>query len=147
MKIQNITPNWKLIATSFVALFLFVSVTQGQTQDEELSKKELEKIFNLCRLDKDYKLAQYVVYRGDDEARKWKDASHPKHDDEMKAVRKMKSSIKKYLAKGEYTFEEFFQEEESEGVWNVWKVSFNGKPVYFAMLKIKGKYAIGDIDS
>ena len=147
MKIQTMRHNWKFFATSIMALLLFVSVTQAQTRDEELSKKELEKIFNLCKLDKDFKLAQYVVYRGDDEARKWKDSSHPKRQDEMKAVRKMKSSIKKYLAKGEYTFEEFFQEEESEGVWNVWKVNFNGKSVYFAMLKINGKYAIGDIDS
>ena len=49
-----------------------------------------------------------------------------------------------------YELSRFFEKTESEGIWYVWETIFerNGKKgkVYFAFLKIRGRYALADID-
>lgn len=46
-------------------------------------------------------------------------------------------------------FLEYSSERKSEGTWHIWKVRFQGstpQEVIFAMLKVKGRYALADID-
>ena len=68
---------------------------------------------------------------------------------EQEAVIKVCGEVKKYLeGGGEYNLTEFDTKEESEGTWYIWKVVFSRDKLtkHFAFLKIKGKYALGDID-
>ncbi len=130
-----------------VVCLLLTTTTQAQNKDAEMAQRDLIKIFELCKKTDDKALADYIVYRGDDEARRWKDTYKANNKEELASVAGMRYLIQsRYLGMGDYAFANFFQEEESEGVWNIWEVHFNGKPVFFAMLKIGDRFAIGDID-
>ena len=132
--------------------FTFSSTILAQTDDREIVKDRLLELFDLC-LESNYsEAASYCVYRGTDESREWKDVCNYEDEKDIKEVKGICIRIKNYLDESiEYNFGEFSTESESEGVWNVWEVIFTmdeskQKKVYFCLLNIDGKYAIGDID-
>lgn len=117
----------------------------------EAAKGRLLELFDLCKAGEHDKAAAYFVYRGPDKKREWKDVLKASNLQERKAVESYCQRIKGYLEGSTgYAFGEFKVERESEGEWNVWEFIFKhgdqSKKVYFAFLKVKGKYAIGDID-
>lgn len=102
------------------------------------------------------KAAPFIVYRGRKEPdRAWKSLVDFSKEEDREIVRQACIAIRKYLPKGtKYTIKRFTQEEESEGVWNVLTLlpdmganSGKQKHLDFAFLKIKGQYALGDIDN
>jgi hypothetical protein len=121
------------------------------TDQREKVKERLLELFNLCKAGEHDKAAAYFVYRGPDKKREWKDVFKARDPQERKAVEGYCRRIKGYLDQSTgYGFGEFTISRESEGEWNVWEFIFKrgeqSRKVYFAFLKVKGKYAIGDID-
>lgn len=126
--------------------------SSGGDKSEQVKKRLLE-MFELSKNDKFQELAGYIVYSGDDETRAWKDLANPNDPLEMQVVKNTGNRIKELLQGSEsYKFERFVVEEESEGEWAAWFLSFKLKhstesnQVIFAFLEINGKYCLGDID-
>jgi hypothetical protein len=136
------------------ALFLNIAAAPAQVkkQDKSLAvKKDLQKLFKLCESERYSEAARQVVYRGSNEKRKWKDTYNYYVLNERMEVRGVCVSIQNLLRESDsYEFNRFFEETETEGTWHVWEIEFKrgaktGK-VSFAMLRVKGRYAVGDID-
>jgi hypothetical protein len=133
----------------FILLSILPYILLSQSKSERV-KGRLVELFELAKDDKYSDAASYIVYRGMDESRKWKDVYDYENAKDQEDVVNICSRIKTYLEiGGDYEFRKFKTETESEGEWFIWEVSFyklEDKRVYFAFLKIKGKYCLGDID-
>ena len=133
----------------FFYLIIFISNFSVFAQSDQVGDR-LNKLFVLCFTDNYKAASKYIVYRGADTTRKWKDVYNFENEDEKKEVISVCKEIKSYLEEGgDYELTDFTEEEESEGVWYVWLVEFKKgthKKVHFAFLKIGKKYALGDID-
>ena len=114
-------------------------------------KKDLLKLFKLCKSERYAEAARYIVYRGPEKNREWVDVYDYKNLVERREVEGVGQGIKELLERSDsYQLSRFFENTESEGKWHVWETIFHrvdkqGK-VSFAFLKIKGRYALGDID-
>lgn len=136
----------------FIAVVLFLLTFQNsysQSKSEKV-KTRLVELFGLVKDNKYSEAAAYFVYRGVDTARKWNDYCKYDTDEEKLAVDRACKEIKNMITDGgDYEFVKFQTETESEGQWCIWELKFENKPdkkIYFAFLKIKGKYCLGDID-
>lgn len=114
-------------------------------------KKDLLNLFKLCQSERYAEAARHIVYRGSDKKRKWVDGYNYNKRAEREEVEGVCANVKELLKQNDsYEFAKFFEETESEGKWHVWEIVFKkgGKTgkVSFALLKIKGRYALGDID-
>ena len=115
-------------------------------------KQRLADFFAVCQAEDLVRAADFVVYRGRDEARRWKDVCDPTKPDERRDVAGICQRIvhlTRQATRHEYL--RFYREPESEGEWNVWQLHFfvEGRPpkkASFAFLLVKGRWAIGDID-
>jgi hypothetical protein len=100
----------------------------------------------------DYSLsARYIVYRGEDTTRKWKDVCNYQNELEKINVDNVCLRLMKYLTPAsDYKIVNYITEVQEEGQWHVLMVVFNSlsgtKEVAFAFLKIGDTFAIGDID-
>lgn len=91
--------------------------------------------------------ADYIVYSGSDETSQWKDTYDYDNETERYQVEQTCRRINSYLELApDWVFGEFKKDKESEGTWYVWEFLFGSKKVYFALLKINGRYCLGDID-
>jgi hypothetical protein len=98
-----------------------------------------------------YKAAPYIVYKGDNEKRKWKDVANyndPKEKEQVDNVcLKINGSVNQDSA---YKIIRYLTQTESEGKWYVLLISYTrkGKEKHaaYAFLKIKDRFALGDID-
>ena len=132
-----------------IFIVLITSSAFSQSKSEKVKDRLIE-LFDMCKEDKFSDAASYIVYSGEDKSRSWKDVYKSDNDEEMKDVKQVCLRIKRLLETGgEYEFVKFQTETESEGEWCIWELKFSTgdeKKVYFAFLKIKGKYCLGDID-
>lgn len=92
--------------------------------------------------------ANFCVYRGDDESRKWNDRVDIYNESEMEHAVIWKNKLNKVLAVcGEKSFGEYQSETESEGTWIVQPIHCaDGSTVYLAFLSINNELLLGDID-
>jgi hypothetical protein len=98
-----------------------------------------------------YKAAPYIVYRGDDVKRKWKDVANYHNAKEKEQVDnicfKINSSVNQDSS---YKIAGYLVQKESEGTWHLLMISYmkkgREKHAVFAFLKIGNRYALGDID-
>ncbi len=117
----------------------------------EAVKKDLLKLFKLCKSKRYAEAARYIAYRGPEKNRKWVDVYDYDNLVERREVESVGEGIKELLEQSDsYQLSRFFENIQSEGKWNVWETIFHrgdkqGK-VSFAFLKIRGHYALGDID-
>jgi hypothetical protein len=134
--------------TLFISFFI-ISSSSLYTQSDIVGDR-LQKLFVLCFTDNYKTAAKYIVYRGDDTSRNWKDVYNFYNEQEKKAVIDVCTRIKGYLETGgDYELTDYTEKEESEGTWYTWLVEFqkgDKKKVYFSFLKIGKRYALGDID-
>ena len=135
----------------FLLCLLFISVNAfAQNEEADEVKRTLLEMFELMEDEQDVPLARYIVYRGKDEVRKWKDVCNVNETDEYLRVKMTRLRIQKQFLPYKYEFVKFHTEKESEGIWYVWEMKYNkdgeDKKMFFAFLKIKGKYTLGDID-
>ena len=139
---------------SLILLFtclIFLSAFAANPETEEILKQEFEKMLEYCRSSQDDKVANYIVYRGDDEARRWKDlANYDNEIERERIVRFRKDIVKDYLKYTNIEYLKYMEMEQKGKMWYVLQVKFSNdtdnETVYFAFLKINGHFAIGDID-
>ncbi len=98
-----------------------------------------------------YKAAPYILYRGDDKKREWKDFANYKNADEKKGVDEVCLRINGTVNRDSaYRIIKYFTEKESEGTWHVLMVSYKRnsieKKAAFAFIKIGDHFGLGDID-
>jgi hypothetical protein len=130
-------------------IFLLFGTASGFAQSDQVGDR-LHKLFILCFTDNYADASKYIVYRGSDTSRAWKDVYNYDNENEKNAVKEVCIRIKNYLEEGgDYELTDFTEEKESEGTWYTWQVEFSKgshKKVYFSFLKINKRYALGDID-
>ena len=121
---------------------------RGGSEQETRVKKQLEQLLEWVKAGDCARLADHVVYRGKDQARRWKDTSRYADAEERKGVDGVCRRIAGYAKKGPPEYIGFKTERESEGQWLVLSARFgsDGKSRHFAFLDISGRLAIGDID-
>jgi hypothetical protein len=108
-------------------------------------KQRLVALLELARDKKFADGAPFVVYRGDDPARKpWQETCDYARD--KLRVDVMLTRLRRLLAKGEPVFTGFQAQRQSEGLWLVWSTTFGDTKTELACLELDGKIAIGDID-
>ncbi len=125
--------------------------TKGARAESDAVKKDLLKLFKSCKAERYAEAAAHIVYRGPDAKRKWIDIYDYSQPTERAEVEGVCENIKVLLQESDsYEFAKFFEETESEGRWLVWEIKFKKREkegaVLFALLKVKGRYAVGDID-
>jgi len=132
--------------------------------DAQAVKKAMEELFKVCgnvdgndpkvaELGPFYKADHYVVYRGPDKEREWKDFANYSNPDERKNVDGVCVRINETINRSEsYRFSRFLMGKRGGMTWYVWQVFYKEKEgdeeieAIFAFLKIGGDYALGDID-
>ena len=151
-----------LLVTLIVLVSTSASFAQKSKADSLDVAKTLHELLLICRsvdfadpkvtvLGYFYKAAPYIIYRGDDKKRNWKDFADYSRADEKKQVdgvcERMNRTANQDSA---YTITKYITETESEGTWHVLLVSYKKKGVEkttaYAFLKIGKKFGLGDID-
>lgn len=98
-----------------------------------------------------YKAAPYIIYRGSDKKRAWKDFSNYNNTEEKKAVDAVCTRINESVNRDSvYKIVKYITEKESEGMWHILMVNYKKdgteKKAAFAFLKIGNRFGLGDID-
>lgn len=152
----------KLFISCLMVLLLSSYGFAQKTKDSTYVAQTLKEILTLCKtvdfsdpkvleLGTFYKVAPYIVYRGEDKKRAWKEAADYTREEEKKRVDEVCYKINNGVNQdSNFVITGFRTETESEGLWYVLTVSYirKGKPktAYFAFLKIQDKFLLGDID-
>jgi hypothetical protein len=92
--------------------------------------------------------AENLIYRGNDENRRWKSALNPNDSLEMAQANVFMERVSRYL-EGCENFEtaEINLERESEGIWILFPIKCGNRIMQFAFLKVGDKVLLGDIDA
>jgi hypothetical protein len=98
-----------------------------------------------------YKASNFIIYRGENKNRAWKDYANYKNSNEKKEVDAVCERINNSVNQDpNYKIIKFFTKRESEGKWYIVEVLYfkqeQSKKAVFAFLKVKGHYGLGDID-
>lgn len=131
---------------------LYGGTTSMKKTKKELVSERLTRLFELCREHDHAAMASYLVYRGENKKRNWKDTYRYDGTEENKQVEWRCDYIRKLLlGYDSYEFGDVEIDTESEGEWVALEVTFKKgeeyKKMRFAFLKIKGKYSLGDMDT
>jgi hypothetical protein len=154
--------KYKNLLLVFFSFAMLAATAQKKTSDSAMVAKTLKELITLCRnvdfndtktvpKDKLNKIASYIIYKGDDEKRNWKDFANYADYLEKDRVDKMGLEISTTVSQADkYVITGFRTDTESEGKWYVLEVSYTQKRstrnINFAFLKIKGRFGLGDID-
>lgn len=92
--------------------------------------------------------AQQIIYRGDEESRRWRSGVNMNDTLEKRQAKEFMQKVGSQIEKCE-AFEtgEIITERRSEGVWIVLPMKCDDKIVSFAYLRINNKLMLGDTDS
>lgn len=98
-----------------------------------------------------YQAGAYVIYRGADEKRNWKDFANYARPEEKKGVDEVCYRINNTVNQdSSYTILGYHTEKESEGTWHLLLIKYLRKGVEkksaYAFLKIGDRFGLGDID-
>ena len=156
MKIKYLIPV--IVALSLVS----PAKAQNKSEDSLYTAATLKKLLSICKnvdfadvkvsdSGMFYKAAPYIIYRGENKKRAWKDFANYNHPDEKKGVDEVCYSINASVNQdSSYKIVKYFTEKESEGTWHVLLITYERKGVEkkatFAFLKIGERYGLGDID-
>lgn len=150
--------------TLFISSFILLAFAKAQNTkaDSAAVATTLKTLLTICKtvdftdtktteLGMFYKAAPYIIYRGDDKARAWKDFANYTNADEKKGVDAVCIRINESVNRdSSFTIKKYFTEKESEGTWHVLMINYNKKGVAkkaaFAFLKIGKRFGLGDID-
>ncbi len=148
-----------------IASLIAVNTAKAQTKrpDSLALAKTLHEILRICRsvdfadpkvteLGRFYKAAPFIVYRGEDQSRKWKDIANYSLPEDKKGVDEVCERINRTANQDSlnYRIIKYHTETESEGTWHVLLVNYTRKGTQrttaYAFLKIGNKFALGDVD-
>ena len=133
------TKRWILFIASFV-LLTFVKA-QNKTADSIAVTKRLQELLGICKnvnfadpktteLGTFYKAAPYIIYRGNDKKRAWKDFANYKSEEEKIGVNEVCYRINQSVNQDAgYKIIEYFTENESEGTWHILMINYINKGV------------------
>ena len=127
------------------------AVPLARKSNDAKVQDRIEDLFTACQEQDHATAAAAIVYRGDDQARRWKAVSNYADPDEKQHVDQVCQEIRNLLA-GSITYEwgTYLVETESEGTWHVQAVQFvknlHRQERHFAFLMIGEVFALGDID-
>lgn len=98
-----------------------------------------------------YKAAPYIIYRGDDDERRWKSAANYRDPKDKEQVDEICTKINHNVnLDTNYTVKRYTTDQESEGEWHLVEVHYmkNGskRKAVFGFLKVNDKFLLGDID-
>ncbi len=143
--------------------FLFATVARSQNAktDSAGAATALKSLWSICRnvdfgdpttakLRTFFKAAAFILYRGDDKKRAWKDFANYSSPGEKKGVDAVCTHINETVNRDSaYKIVKYLTQKESEGLWLVLIVSYNRegteKKAAFAFLKINQRFGLGDI--
>jgi hypothetical protein len=118
--------------------------------DTVVVKTRLEELFKYVRSNDYEKAAPYLIYRGKDKVRAWKDVMHYEDPAEQKEIKRTCGLIKDFLDKAGKTYEYQLFQIDPSGPWYVWNLSYdmngNRPSVAFAFIKFGSSFSLGDID-
>ena len=142
-------PAFLLLSLMFLAACSAAQI--GQKSNDAKVQDQIEALFAACQAQDHATAAASIVYRGDDEARRWKAVSNYAAADEKQYVDQVCQEIRSLLVNSDsYEWGEYLEETESEGTWHVQAVQFvktlQRQERHFAFLLIGDVFALGDID-
>ncbi len=145
-----------------VSLLSTTLKAQSTKSDSIVVVKVLKDLLSICKnvdfadpkvseLGTFYKAASFIIYRGEDKKRAWKDFANYTNSAEKKGVDEICYKINQTINQdSSYKILSFHKEKESEGEWNVLMISYirKGSPkrIAFAFLKVNNRFGLGDID-
>ena len=98
-----------------------------------------------------YKAAQYIVYRGDNRKRAWKEFANYRKAEDKRGVDEICAKINETVNRdANYQVIKYQTKKESEGLWHILFVTYKKQGVekhaIYAFLKIGKRFGLGDID-
>ncbi len=91
---------------------------------------------------------QQLIYRGDDESRKWRSGVNMNDSLEKHQANEFMKRVSRHIENcNNYETGEILTERESEGVWIVLPMKCGNKIISFAYLRVNNKLMLGDTDS
>ena len=92
--------------------------------------------------------AQQIIYRGDEESRRWRSGVNINDTLEKRQAEEFMQKVGRHIEKCDtYETGEIMTERESEGVWIVLPMKCGEKIISFAYLRVNNKLMLGDTDS
>jgi hypothetical protein len=152
------------IALLFLSVILFTNGINAQKSNTDSLQvaKTLSELLTICRsvdfadpkvtlMGTFYKAAPYIIYRGDDKDRNWKDFADYSKAGEKTGVDNVCELLNRTANQDSaYKIIQYITEKESEGTWHILMVTYKKKGVEkkttYAFLKIGNKFGLGDID-
>ena len=91
--------------------------------------------------------AQQIIYRGDEESRRWRSGVNINDSLEKRQAEEFMQKVGRHIEKCDaYETGEIMTERESEGVWIVLPMKCGDKVISFAYLRVNNKLMLGDTD-
>lgn len=155
--------KYKYLSVAFLLLF-FISEAKAQKTVNDSAKVAitLKELLKICRtvdfadpktteLGTFYKAAPYIIYRGEDKSRDWKDFANYENDEEKEGVDNICLRINRTINQDtNFVITKYLTNTESEGTWHVLLLEYfkkgEKKKIAFAFLYVKNRFRLGDID-
>jgi hypothetical protein len=133
-----------------IVLLPILNYAQPSNQEEAI-KSVLVKLFDASKAKNFTAASEFIIYRGADKTREWKDTYKISNATELDEVKRICKKIKALLdLSSGYEFKRMAIEKESEGEWFIQEVEFKsgGQNLItrFAFLNVNGNFILGDID-
>jgi hypothetical protein len=122
-----------------------------ETQEPDFKKNIDEvtrKIINDVKEHNIESFAQQIVYRGDEERRRWRSGVNINDSLEEQQAKEFMQKVSRQIEKCDaYETGEIMTKRQSEGVWIVLPMKCGDKIISFAYLRVNNKLMLGDTDS
>lgn len=122
-----------------------------ETQKPDFKKNIEEvtrKIINDVKENNIESFAQQIIYRGDEERRRWRSGVNINDSLEKQQANEFMQKVSRQIEKCDaYETGEIMTERQSEGVWIVLPMKCGDKIISFAYLRVNNKLMLGDTDS
>ncbi|MGE0784629.1 MAG: hypothetical protein AB7S26_03000 [Sandaracinaceae bacterium] len=126
------------------------TATESTPTTKQRVERAMDALIAACRADDVAAAAAYIVYRGNDAARRWRGPVDPSAPDEREAATHICERLNGLNGAG-YERGEYMTRQESEGVWHAFEVTFQtpdrgAENAILAFLEVDGAFLLGDID-
>lgn len=137
-------------------LIMLSAATFGAAQtvgkdEREAVKKDLLELFEIAKAERYAETAPFLVYRGTDEKRSWFDTCDFNDPAERSEIKEFGAALNRLVwLSDSYEFSEYTEKIRKQHRIHIWRLNFKGgasqSTITFGFVKIKGRYAVADID-